>query len=274
MGQRPRGQGPPPSGNGPAAGGAAEPVCQTRGVRVALFSDIHGNITGLRAVVAALDRLGGADVTFALGDLVAGGPGPDEVLDLLCARDVRLVRGNSEEAATDPAGTVHRVPDAWRSLVQQTNDWLHTRLTPRHWTTLAALPLTATVEPASGHRLLVCHATPTDPWARVCASDNKPGTLHAAFGTTDAEVVAYGHYHAHHVLHFEGKLLVNVASVGLRKDGLSAFTLMDHTAGYWSVRQFQVPYDTAEEARLMRERRVPIPTSALSTDSHAPPLAG
>src|SRR3712207_7755981 len=68
-------------------------------VRVALFSDIHGNIVGLEAVLARLDALGGADVIYALGDFLAIGPGPEDLLELLLARrDRKSTRLNSSHA--------------------------------------------------------------------------------------------------------------------------------------------------------------------------------
>ena len=38
-------------------------------MRLAVFSDIHGNLTALDAVLADLEALGGADHTWFLGDL-------------------------------------------------------------------------------------------------------------------------------------------------------------------------------------------------------------
>ncbi|HZB94438.1 MAG TPA: metallophosphoesterase, partial [Herpetosiphonaceae bacterium] len=70
-------------------------------MKIAVFSDIHGNISGLNAVLAAIDTLGGADLLFAAGDLLGGGPGTEDVLDLLLTRQVRMVRGNADEIIID-----------------------------------------------------------------------------------------------------------------------------------------------------------------------------
>ena len=52
-------------------------------MRLALISDIHGNITGLKAVLAQVRKMGGADALYALGDHIGFGAATDEVLDLL-----------------------------------------------------------------------------------------------------------------------------------------------------------------------------------------------
>jgi predicted phosphodiesterase len=49
-------------------------------MRLAVLSDIHGNLTALEAVLADLESLGGADLTWCLGDLAAFGPRPAECI--------------------------------------------------------------------------------------------------------------------------------------------------------------------------------------------------
>ena len=109
------------------------------------------------------------------------------------------------------------------------------------------------------YRLFVSHADPNAPWARMCAPTAPQCKLQAAFGQLNGEAVAYGHYHQHHVMRLDSKLLINAASVGLRSDGLSAYTLVENLNGLLAIQQFQVPYDTAEEMRLTRLRGIPQP---------------
>lgn len=54
-------------------------------MRIALFSDIYGNAIALDAVLAAIARQGGVDEYWVLGDLVAVGPQPIQVLERLTA---------------------------------------------------------------------------------------------------------------------------------------------------------------------------------------------
>jgi predicted phosphodiesterase len=93
----------------------------------------------------------------------------------------------------------------------------------------------------------------------MCAPTAPRERLQSAFSALDSDIVAYGHYHQHHVMRLEGKILVNVASVGMRSDGLSAYTLIETINGQVVVQQFQVPYDTIEEARLTKLHGVPQP---------------
>jgi predicted phosphodiesterase len=54
-------------------------------MRVAVFSDIHGNTIALDAVLADITARGGADAYWVLGDLVAIGAQPVQTLERLAA---------------------------------------------------------------------------------------------------------------------------------------------------------------------------------------------
>lgn len=226
-------------------------------MRVALLSDIHGHITGLKAVFARLDRLGGADITYALGDFVGGGPGTEDVLDLLLDRQVQMLRGNWDEIFIDLNAHLTRIPEGSHVFVIQTFEWLANELSSEYQTLLANLPFCETLELSQKHRLLLCHATPQDTWARVCRANTPTTELRNAYGHLDAQVIAYGHYHAHHLLPLDNKLLINVASIGLGWQGLSALTLVESFQDQISIQQYQVPYDIHEHDRLVRERSMP-----------------
>ena len=228
-------------------------------MKIALFADVHGNTPGLQAVFGHLDAQGGADICVAAGDLVTGGPGGDEVIELLLQRDARMVSGNHEVLASDYQAYIQRIPEHWKDWAKRDAEWLQHNLSPAYWELLAALPVSLSLEPHSGSKLFVCHAAPDDPWAYVCAQDVPWEVLQATYGHIDADVIAYGHMHQHHMLWLDSRLLLNVASVGARLDGLSAYTLLENNNSHWVVQQFQVPYDTAEEARLIQSRAVPLP---------------
>jgi predicted phosphodiesterase len=227
-------------------------------MRVALFSDIHGNTGGLQAVLEQIDRRGGADVFVAAGDLLGGGPGAGETIDLLVERGTRMVRGNWDEAIVDFDRVISRVPAEWVSFMQENCRWVRERLTVSQIELLRSLPPSLTLDLGAGKRLFVCHAAPSDPWARVCAPGAPTDDLRRAFRGVEADVIAYGHFHQHFVQMLDGKLLLNVASIGLRDDGLSSWTLLETFDGRISIRQSQAPYDAEEEARLIRERGVPV----------------
>ena len=66
-------------------------------MKLAVFTDIHGNLPALRAALSELEREG-FDLLVHLGDAIGIGPFPAECLDLLLnLRNARLVIGNHDE---------------------------------------------------------------------------------------------------------------------------------------------------------------------------------
>lgn len=77
-------------------------------MRLAVLSDVHGNLTALDTALADLQAQGGADVTWFLGDLAAFGPRPAEsvrrvkaLVDAVKDNDakrhsVRVIHGNTD----------------------------------------------------------------------------------------------------------------------------------------------------------------------------------
>ena len=64
-------------------------------MRTAIFSDMHGNITALEAVLADIEGSKAVDEYWILGDIVALGPAPIEVLERLTTLPyARFIRGN------------------------------------------------------------------------------------------------------------------------------------------------------------------------------------
>jgi predicted phosphodiesterase len=66
-------------------------------MRLAILSDIHGNLNALEAVLADLKQAGGADKTWVLGDLCLSGPRPAECLQRIREiPEVQVVSGNTD----------------------------------------------------------------------------------------------------------------------------------------------------------------------------------
>lgn len=74
-------------------------------VKFAIFSDIHGNLEALKAVLAdiAAERV---QEMICLGDIVGYGPNPAECLELIRGLSCSVVLGNHDEACVEPAAEV------------------------------------------------------------------------------------------------------------------------------------------------------------------------
>lgn len=65
-------------------------------MKIAIFSDVHGNLPALEAVLTAIDSYG-PDKIYCLGDLVNFAPFTNEVIDLIRARKIPTIMGNHDD---------------------------------------------------------------------------------------------------------------------------------------------------------------------------------
>ncbi len=115
-------------------------------MRIAVIADIHGNVLALDAVLADLERRGGADTVVNLGDCVSGPLWPRETIERLMALTWPTVRGNHDRrTASDPL-----------DVMGPSDRFAYDLLTPEQRDWLGALPLQLTVAPA----ILAFHARP------------------------------------------------------------------------------------------------------------------
>src|SRR5205823_11284855 len=127
--------------------------------RVAIFSDVHGNLAALRAVSAALSRLKTLDQVVVAGDHLQGGPRPAEVWELLVSRGWTLIRGNEDESlVADPYAAYQGQPQ-FRAAFLSGIAWARKQVNQNVLNQLAALPDRWRVTTPAGD-LLVVHSSP------------------------------------------------------------------------------------------------------------------
>lgn len=228
-------------------------------MKVAIFSDVHGNDLALDAVLADIARHE-VDAFWVIGDLVALGPAPVAAARRLQALpNATFVRGNTDRytfAGERPGGAANL--DALRAdfealtrYVEFTSSfpWARGALTEAglfDW--LAAIPLEERVVLPDGTRVLLVHAAPgTDdgPGIRATQTDDE---LTAIFGDDlAADLVIVGHTHIPLDRVVNGVTLHNLGSVSLPTpdDARAEWTLLTaDDSGHTLERQF-VAYDVA-----------------------------
>jgi predicted phosphodiesterase len=176
-------------------------------VRLAVISDIHGNLVALEAVLEDIRRRA-PDAVVNLGDCVTSPLWPRETFELLQTLGVATVRGNHDRwIAAMPA-------DEPSQAIRYT----HEALTSEQRAALGGLP--PSVTPVDG--VLAVHGTPASD-VEYLLEDKVDGRLslatHAALSARlegiDAELILCGHSHHQHTAWASGgRLVVNPGSVG------------------------------------------------------------
>jgi predicted phosphodiesterase len=226
--------------------------------RIAVLSDIHGNLPALEAVVADAEARG-CTLFLNLGDILSGPLWPAETADFLMARDWPTIAGNHErQVLTLPAERINASDGYTRPLLSGAQlGWL------------AALPATLPLG-----ELFLCHGTPRSDIEHFLETIEPEGLRRA----TEAEVAERlgdrregltlcGHSHIQGLqLLADGRRVANPGSVGLQAfhdDQPYAYVVGngDVRARYAIVEDGEVafhavPYDHAEAAaKAAREGR-------------------
>lgn len=244
-------------------------------MRIAVFSDVHGNTPALAAVLAAIDRAQ-PDLILNLGDVASGAVDPRGTLDLLLERnDIQTLTGNHERQllTLEPAamGGVDRIAHA--VLTEQDRAWM------------AGLP--QRLQPADG--VLAVHATPDDDLRYLLETVKPSGLVEAS----DADVLERlgaeaggfelylcGHTHLARTRQLpDGSMVVNPGSVGwpafaddtpyphLIEAGSpqARFVMLELSSGAWQVSHQLIEYDVGAAARLAEHHARPDIARALRT---------
>lgn len=178
-------------------------------MRLALISDIHGNLLALQAVLKAIEE-DGADQTVCLGDVASLGPQPKECLGLIRDLGMPCIMGNHDAFMLDP-GLVHGYTGM--EVITRSVDWGRARLDQ------ADLDFVRTFAPKSilpleqDREILLFHGSPGSNMEDILAT-TPPEELDRMLGGDEAEVVACGHTHIQMLRQHKGVLLVNPGSVG------------------------------------------------------------
>lgn len=222
-------------------------------MRIAILSDIHGNLVALEAVLADIDRQGPFDRLVVAGDLCMAGPHPAEVIARLRSIPCRVIKGNTDAWLVKPP-TVPSGNDRLREIVS----WTRERLSRDDLDYLAALPFQVEISPARGHDLLVVHANPHDLETPI-RPDTSLGELTRLTENVGAEVLAFGHVHIPFVRRVGGLTLVCVGSVGSPLDGdpRAAYAIPNWDGNRWAIEHRRAEYDVEATARDMRHVKMP-----------------
>ena len=231
-------------------------------MRLCVLSDIHGNLVGLDACIADLEAQGGADAIVAAGDLCLGGPKPKKVLQRLEQLGASCVRGNTERYLADPGD------ERFDALEEAQLAWTRRDLGEKWVGWMRELPFALRVGDDE-NQLLVVHANPKTDDEHLWP-DADDATVERAIGGELATTIAFGHLHLPYVRMWRGKMLVNVASAGLPKDGdpRACYALFTQRDGGWQVKHRRVPFDVKKVATQLADCGIPGSDDLIATLRH------
>lgn len=226
--------------------------------RVALISDVHGNLTALEAVLADIDRRGITRI-WNLGDYVGKGPRGREVVSRCQERCEVNILGNWDDFLPDPG----------REIDSEALAWWAGQLGPGQGEWLRALPFSHEAW-LSGRRLRVFHASEETVHRRVRYVRSQ-AEFEALFTNTAAtgdgpepDLIGYGDTHdPHYETQLGARTSFNTGAVGnCMGDPTPLYCILEGEwdspePAPWSLAYARVPYDVEAELAAARDLGMP-----------------
>jgi putative phosphoesterase len=222
--------------------------------RVAIFSDIHGNLPALDAVLADIESQE-PDAVYCLGDLVGYAASPNDVIDRIRTRRIRTVMGNYDDGVgyeRDECGCAYRDP-VDRQLGARSLAWTKAHTTDENKGFLRTLHKEIRFD-ANGRRVLLVHGSPRK-LNEYLFEDRPISSFQRLAASSNADVIFFGHTHKPYVKTVDGVLFVNAGSVGKPKDldWRACYAMLE--GGNVSFRR--VEYDVHAAAAAIRASELP-----------------
>lgn len=222
-------------------------------MKIAIISDIHGNLQALDAVLADIDDQQ-VDTVYCLGDLVGYGAAPNEVIQKIRARGLPTIMGNYDDGVgfeRDDCGCAYR-EESERERGDRSLAWTKAHVWNENKLYLQSLVPEIRFE-ADSKRVLLVHGSPRK-MNEYLFEDRPLSSFRRLAASSDADVIVFGHTHKPYVKDVDGVRFVNAGSVGKPKDG-------DWRACYAilapEVTFRRVTYDVAAAAAAIRATDLP-----------------
>lgn len=245
-------------------------------MRVAIFSDVHGNVHALDAVLTDIAMQGPFDRIIFAGDLAYGAACPKQCVDLLRDYNIEGVYGNTDkllwEPPTAPGLATAEEKQQWEEVFDAIS-WTRNAIGREGMNFLKALPFSLTLSPTHSYadNLLVVHANPKDVLAPILPPEDMQQAQLGEIKQPDDHImpllhnvpektIAIGHVHVPNVRHIGGHTIINIASVSRPQDGdkRSKYGILTFEDGAWQVEHRYISYDIEAARRAIIESKMPL----------------
>jgi len=235
-------------------------------MRYAIIADIHANLAAFKAVLDHIERQGGVEEVWCLGDIVGYGPDPHQCIELLRQYRHVCIAGNHDLAAMGKLATSEFNPDAAVAC-----RWTAQQLSPEDVEYLESLP-----EVIQKEDFTLVHGSPREPiWEYLISVSSAK----ESFAYFQSQFCLVGHSHMPMVFKYDdetdtcsfsqfvpdirlvlgkSRLIINPGGVGQPRDGdpRASYAIYDNETGV--VRLYRVPYDISITQINMVKQNLPM----------------
>lgn len=236
--------------------------------KIALISDIHGNLTAFKHVVADAEQQNVSEYWF-LGDLLMPGPGTNSILKLLNKiNTTRMIRGNWDDFLFEDILSISKqyINEPQTTYIVELIKYVSTHINPEYLQQMRQWPISSEIS-ISGLNILLAHNYPTKNYGHELLPYEKQANFDKLLFNKPYDIAIYGHTH-HQVLRTSSndQLIVNPGSIGqpytswnkFGADRRAQYTILtfDDT-GYGGIDFRKVDYSIKSELQFAQENNLP-----------------
>ena len=210
--------------------------------RLAILSDIHGNLPALEAVLSDLKQFK-VDHIIVAGDVINFGPFSNQVARIVIENRWPVIRGNNEYFLLDY--DTPRAPDEWRDPIQfAPTHWTVQRFDPQLKSVISTWPDTLNLRFDDAPPLQVFHGTPASSWDSIYWNMTDEEIVKLLLGI-ESNFVICGHTHLPMDRQVKRWRIFNPGSVGVPLDGIlsASYMLLESDKQGWHPTFRRVPFD-------------------------------
>lgn len=202
--------------------------------KIAVFSDIHGNLQALESIIKDIKEKE-IDTVYCLGDIIGIGPNPKECLDLIIENNIKMVLGNHElyylkgtdiDKSMDESEKEHHV-------------WISKQLNKPHTDFLNNCKLTISKKYGKQkicfQHFLLKKENDTYPFENLNSIDD--------IESLDADITFIGHEHKSFEININNKTIIDVGSSGCTKDENTFYTVISFEDKKIKIEKVNLKYD-------------------------------
>ena len=234
-------------------------------MKIALISDVHGNLPALEAVLMDIDQQD-IDELICLGDVATIGPNPKEVIERIRTLNCPCIMGNHDAALLD-MDNLNKYQIA--PPLHSTLTWCLEQLDENDLFFLRSFKSAIEKSLTPGIELLCYHGSPqsnTD----IILSTSEDSILDNILNQHETKIYVGGHTHLQMHRQYKDKLFLNPGSVGSAfprffKPGetptllpQAEYAVLSVENGYVNVTMRQIPFDTESLKKTISKSDIPV----------------
>ena len=193
--------------------------------RIAVFSDIHGNVPVLEAIIKDINS-NNVDEIICLGDTLGLGPMPGECIDLIIDNNINMVLGNHELYYLRGTSIDEDMTDYEKSH----HAWIRSKLNNKHFDFLSKCPLIIEKNINNKlisfqHFLLKDNTKYNYPFRSLLLLKNNK--LEQELLRTKYDYMFFGHEHKPFEIEKENRYFYCVGSSGCNKSNITSYIILE-----------------------------------------------